>query len=149
MALQDYWPFNRRVFASVGSNPSYKKDEPRSYGEGVIKRLKLTDKYGGIGGGDFEKHIGDPKTYMNVYLSDPLVRTLIDLPCLYASKDGWDIVTDDETLREEITQMFNEINIDQLIYGWLRNARIFGGGSGFFLRIGGVPGAPEIQARRV
>ena len=126
MALQDYWPFNRRTFASVGSNPSYKKDEPRSYGEGVIKRLKLTNKYGGIGGGDFEKHIGDPKTYMNTYLSDPLVRTLIDLPCLYASKDGWDIVTDDETLRESITQMFVDINIDQLIYGWLRNARIFG-----------------------
>ena len=52
---------------------------------------------------------------MNTYLSDPLVRTLIDLPCLYASKDGWDIVTDDEALRESITQMFVDINIDQLI----------------------------------
>ena len=92
MALQDYWPFNRRTFASVGSNPSYKKDEPRSYGEGVIRRIRLTEKYGKFNN-SFEKHIGDGKTYMNVYLSDPLVRTLIDLPCLYASKDGWDIVT--------------------------------------------------------
>ena len=128
MALQDYWPFNRRTFASVGSNPSYKKDEPRSYGEGVIKRLRLTNKYGGIGGGDFEKHIGDGKTYMNTYLSDPLVRTLIDLPCMYASKDGWDIVTDDEALQESITEMLSAVNIDQLIYGWLRNGRIFGTG---------------------
>ena len=126
MALQDYWPFNRRTFATVGSDPSYDKDEPRSYGEGVIRRLRLQQKYGA--GVDFEKHIGDAKTYMDVYLSDPLVRTLIDLPCLYASKDGWDIVTDDESLQESVTKMFSDINIDQLIYGWLRNGRIFGTG---------------------
>jgi len=125
MALRDYWPF-RRTFATVGSNPPYKKDEPRSYGEGVIKRLRLQQKYGI--GKDFEKPIGDGRAYMDTYLSDPLVRTLIDLPCLYASKDGWDIVTDDEALQESITAMFSEINIDQLIYGWLRNGRIFGTG---------------------
>ena len=123
MALRDYWPFSRRTFATVGSNPSYAKDEPRSYGEGIIRRLRLQQ---GRFGNDYERHIGDGKAYMDVYLSDPLVRTLIDLPCLYASKDGWDIVTDDENLRDSITEMFNEINIDQLIYGWLRNARIFG-----------------------
>ena len=33
---------------------------------------------------------------MNVYLSDPIIRTLIDLPCIYAAKDGYDIVTDDD-----------------------------------------------------
>jgi len=125
MALRDYWPF-RRTFATVGSNPPYKKDEPRSYGEGVIKRLRLQQKYGI--GKDFEQHIGDAKTYMNTYLSDPLVRTLIDLPCMYASKDGWDIVTDDEALQESITEMLSAVNIDQLIYGWLRNGRIFGTG---------------------
>ena len=78
----------RRRFASIGSNPSYKKDDPRSYGEG----------------------------------------TLIDLPCLYAVKDNFDIVTDDEDLREELEQMFRDINIENILYGWLRNARIFGTG---------------------
>ena len=112
MALRDYWPF-RRTFATVGNNPPYKKDEPRSYGAGVIRRLRLQQKYGI--GGDFERHIGDAKTYMDTYLSDPLVRTLIDLPCMYASKDGWDIVTDDEALQESITEMFSVVNIDQLI----------------------------------
>ena len=33
---------------------------------------------------------------MNIYLSDPIVRTLIDLPCLYAVKDNFDIVTADD-----------------------------------------------------
>ena len=124
MALRDYWPFSRRTFATVGSNPSYSKDEPRSYGAGIIRRLRLQQGRGIFG--DYERHIGDGKAYMDTYLSDPLVRTLIDLPCLYASKDGWDIVTDDEALRDTITDMFSVINIDQLIYGWLRNARIFG-----------------------
>jgi hypothetical protein len=63
---------------------------------------------------------------MNVYLSDPIIRTLIDLPCIYAAKDGYDIVTDDEVEREAITRFFDEINFDQLIYSWLRNGRIFG-----------------------
>ena len=58
MALRDYWPF-RRTFATVGSNPPYKKDEPRSYGEGVIKRLRLQQKYGI--GKDFEKPIVQKK----------------------------------------------------------------------------------------
>jgi hypothetical protein len=31
----------RRTFASVGSNPTYKEDDPRSYGAGVIQRLKI------------------------------------------------------------------------------------------------------------
>jgi hypothetical protein len=47
---------------------------------------------------------------------------------MYASKDGWDIVTDDEALQESITEMFSAVNIDQLIYGWLRIGRIFGTG---------------------
>ena len=33
----------RRRFASVGSEPAFKKDDPRSYGAGVIKRLKLSN----------------------------------------------------------------------------------------------------------
>ena len=41
---------------------------------------------------DFEPHIGKNRTCMNVYLSDPIVRSLIDLPCLYAVKDNFDIV---------------------------------------------------------
>ena len=115
----------RRAFATIGSNPKTPEDEPRSYGAGVIRRLKLTNSYGNR---NYEQHIGDNRTYMNVYLSDPIVRSLIDLPCLYAVKDGFDIVTEDERLREEITKMFVDINIDMTIYGWLRNARIFGSG---------------------
>ena len=65
---------------------------------------------------------------MNVYLADPIVKTLIDLPCLYAAKDGYDIVTDNDEERQAITKLFDEINIDQLLYGWLRNGRIFGTG---------------------
>ena len=80
----------RRVFATVGSNPNTPEDEPRGYGAGVIRRLKLTNNYGNR---NYEQHIGDNRTYMNVYLSDPIVRSLIDLPCLYAVKDGFDIVT--------------------------------------------------------
>ena len=68
MALRDYWPFSRRTFATVGSNPSYAKDEPRSYGEGIIRRLRLQQ---GRFGNDYERHIGDGKAYMDVYLSDP------------------------------------------------------------------------------
>ena len=131
MPLRDYLPFfgQKRTFATVGSNPSYNKDEPRSFGAGVIKRIKLQNNnmgkvYGG--GADKEPQIGDYRTYMNVYLSDPIIRTLIDLPCIYAAKDGYDIVTDDEVEREAITKFFDEINIDQLIYSWLRNGRIFG-----------------------
>ena len=63
---------------------------------------------------------------MNVYLADPLVRSLIDLPCFYAVKDGYDIVTEDEELREKINKMFVDINVDMVIYSWIRNARIFG-----------------------
>ena len=78
------------------------------------------------GGADKEPQVGDYRTYMNVYLSDPIIRTLIDLPCIYAAKDGYDIVTDDDVEREAITKFFDEINFDQLIYSWLRNGRIFG-----------------------
>ena len=82
---------------------------------------------GGYGSGaNKEPQIGDHRTYMNVYLSDPIIRTLIDLPCIYAAKDGYDIVTDNDEEREAITNFFDEINIDQLIYSWLRNGRIFG-----------------------
>ncbi len=118
----------RRRFASIGSNPSYKKDDPRSYGEGVIKRLKINRGFSIGQEKDYEPHIGKNRTYMNVYLSDPIVRTLIDLPCLYAVKDNFDIVTDDDDLREEIETMFRDINIEHILYGWLRNARIFGSG---------------------
>jgi hypothetical protein len=118
----------RRRFASIGSNPAYKKDDPRSYGEGVIKRLKINRGFSVGSAKDYEPHIGKNRTYMNVYLSDPIVRTLIDLPCLYAVKDNFDIVTDDDNLREEIETMFRDINIEHMLYGWLRNARIFGSG---------------------
>ena len=131
MPLRDYLPFlgRSRTFATVGSNPTYSKDNPRSFGAGVIKRIKLqkSGRGGGYGGGaDKEPQVGDYRTYMNVYLSDPIIRTLIDLPCIYAAKDGYDIVTDDEVEREAITNFFDEINLDQLIYSWLRNGRIFG-----------------------
>ncbi len=132
MPLRDYLPFGRRrEFASVGENPPFSKDNPRSYGAGVIKRIKLqnTSRMGGYGGGaNKEPQIGDYRTYMNVYLSDPIIRTLIDLPCIYAAKDGYDIVTDDDAEREAITNFFDEINIDHIIYSWLRNGRIFGTG---------------------
>tara|TARA_R100000234_G_scaffold114781_1_gene90190 strand:+ start:1089 stop:2393 length:1305 start_codon:yes stop_codon:yes gene_type:complete len=118
----------RRRFASIGSNPTYKKDDPRSYGEGVIQRLKINRGFAGGADKDFEPHIGKNRTYMNIYLSDPIIRTLIDLPCLYAVKDNFDIVTDDDNLREELEEMFRDINIENILYGWLRNARIFGSG---------------------
>ena len=96
----------RRSFASVGSNPSYKKDDPRSYGGGIIQRLKINKGFGGFGQNkDYEPHIGKNRTYMNVYLSDPIVRSLIDLPCLYAVKDNFDIVTTDDGVREEVEEM--------------------------------------------
>jgi len=126
MALRDFWPFNRRQFATKGTNPPFTKDSPRSYGEGVIRRLQLQANAFGRGGVDKEPQVGDYRTYMNVYLADPIVRTLIDLPCLYASKDSYDIVTDDDEERLAITKLFDDINIDQLIYSWLRNGRIFG-----------------------
>ena len=115
----------RRLFAVTGSNPNTPEDKPRSFGDGVIRRLKLSHSQGMR---NYEQHIGDNRTYMNVYLADPIVRSLIDLPCLYAVKDGYDIVTEDEQLREKIEKMFVDINIDMTIYGWLRNARIFGSG---------------------
>ena len=117
----------RRRFASVGSNPSYKEDDPRSYGAGVIQRLKINRGFGGQEK-DFEPHIGKNRTYMNIYLSDPIIRTLIDLPCLYAVKDNFDIVTEDDSVREEVEEMFRDINIENILYGWVRNARIFGTG---------------------
>ena len=126
MALRDYLPWNRRQFATKGTNPPYSKDDPRSYGEGVIRRIQLQQSTGMFGAASHEPQIGDAKTYMNVYLADPIVRTLIDLPCLYAAKDGFDIVTDNDVERDAIALMFDEINLDQILYGWLRNGRIFG-----------------------
>ena len=120
----------RRTFASTGSTPPFTEDDPVSFGAGVIKRLKLSNQQKGYGKNqkEYESHLGSPMTYMNVYLSDPLVRTLVDLPCLYAVKDNFDIVTDDDDLREHVEEMFRDINIEQTLYGWLRNARIFGTG---------------------
>ncbi len=125
MALSDFWPWNRRSFATKGSNPPFKKDEPRSYGAGAIKRIKLSAN---MHGRNYEPQIGNNRKYMEVYLSDPLVRTLIDLPCLYATKDGYDIVTEDKEERERIEKMFTDIGLDLILYSLLRNARIFGTG---------------------
>ena len=87
MPLRDYLPFGRRrEFATVGENPPFSENSPRSFGAGVIKRIKLQNNsgMGGYGGGaNKEPQIGDARTYMNVYLSDPIIRTLIDLPCIY------------------------------------------------------------------
>ena len=123
MALSDYLPWNRREFATVGRDPPFKKDDPKSFGAGVIKRIKINRNYAGR---DFEPQIGNNRRYMEIYLSDPLVRTLVDLPCLYATKDGYDIVTDDDDEREEIETLFQDIDMDILLYSYLRNARIFG-----------------------
>ena len=125
MALSDFWPWNRRSFATKGSNPPFKKDEPRSYGAGAIKRIKLSAN---MFGRNYEPQIGNNRKYMEVYLSDPLVRTLIDLPCLYATKDGYDIVTEDKEERKRIEKMFTDIGLDLILYSLLRNARIFGTG---------------------
>jgi hypothetical protein len=134
MPLRDYLPniWRKREFATVGTNPPFKDGKPRSFGAGVIKRIKLQNssrggyRYGG--GSNKEPQIGDNRTYMNVYLSDPIIKTLIDLPCMYAAKDGYDIVTDNDEEREAITSFFDEINLEQIIYSWLRNGRIFGTG---------------------
>ncbi len=119
----------RRRFATVGSNPPFKEDEPISFGEGIIKRIKLQgSRFNAMVKGEYEPHIGNQRTYMNVYLQDPIVRTLIDLPCFYAVKDSFDIVTDEDSVRESVEEMFRDINIEQVLYGWVRNARIFGTG---------------------
>ena len=116
----------RRRFATKGSDPPFKEDDPLSFGAGIIQRLKLQNNFAGYNVKKYEPHIGNPRMYMNVYLADPIVRTLIDLPCLYAVKDNFDIVTEKDDLRERIEKMFKEINIEETLYGWLRNARIFG-----------------------
>jgi len=118
----------RRVFAQTGSAPPFKENDPLDYGAGVIKRLKMNNNYRYGSKGEYEEHLGKPRLYMNVYLSDPIVRSLVDLPCFYAVKDGFDIVTDDEDIRERVEVMFRDINIKNLLYGWVRNARIFGTG---------------------
>ena len=119
----------RRRFANVGSNPPFKENDPRDFGAGIIKRLKLNNSGFNIKSkGEYEPHIGAPRTYMNVYLQDPVVRTLIDLPCFYAVKDNFDIVTADDDVREDVEEMFRDINIEQILYGWVRNARVFGTG---------------------
>ena len=117
----------RRTFALTGSEPEFKEDDPVSYGAGIIKRLKLSNQHSSFSNNKkYEAHLGSPGTYMQVYLSDPLIRTLIDLPCLYAVKVNFDIVTDDDELRDRVEEIFRYINIEQTLYGWLRNARIFG-----------------------
>ena len=118
----------RRAFATTGSEPPFKEDDPRSYGEGIIKRLNLSNNFSYGSKKKYEEHLGRPRTYMDVYLSDPIVRSLIDLPCFYAVKDNFDIVTEDDNIRERIEEMFRDINIENLLYGWVRNARIFGTG---------------------
>ena len=118
----------RRIFATTGSAPPFKEDEPLSFGAGIIKRLKLSNDYSYGQKKSYEQHLGKPRIYMDVYLSDPIVRSLIDLPCFYAVKDNFDIVTDKDDVRENIEQMFRDINIENILYGWVRNARIFGTG---------------------
>ena len=118
----------RRRFATIGRDPPFEENEPLDYGAGVIKRLALQQPFMQARAKKYEQHLGKPMIYMNVYLSDPIVRTLIDLPCLYAVKDNFDIVTDDDNVRTKIEEMLRDINIEQTLYGWLRNARIFGTG---------------------
>ena len=69
----------RRRFASVGSDPKFEENEPLDYGYGVIRRIKLQNQFGNQFK-KYEEHLGKPRMYMNVYLADPLVRSLIDLP---------------------------------------------------------------------
>ena len=64
VALSDYWPFNRRSFATKGTNPPFSKDDPRSFGAGVIKRIQLQNRpnlFGQAGGNFKEPQIGDNK----------------------------------------------------------------------------------------
>ena len=91
----------RRAFATTGSEPPFKEDDPRSFGEGIIKRLNLSNEFSYGTKKKYEEHLGRPRTYMDVYLSDPIVRSLVDLPCFYAVKDNFDIVTDDDKIRKE------------------------------------------------
>ena len=65
----------RRVFATQGSNPPFKENEPLNFGAGVIKRLKLQNNYAGYNIKKYEPHLGKPQTYMNVYLAYTIVRT--------------------------------------------------------------------------
>ena len=69
----------RRVFAQTGSPPPFKENDPLDYGAGVIKRLKLSNNYRMGNKGQYEEHLGKPRLYMNVYLSDPIVRPTLFL----------------------------------------------------------------------
>ena len=64
MALRDYWPFNRRSFATKGTNPPFTKDNPRSFGDGVIHRIQLQSNAFGRGDAMKEPQVGD---YRNVH----------------------------------------------------------------------------------
>ena len=104
----------RRRFATIGRSPPFKEDEPVSFGEGIIKRIKLQKaNFNPSYKGEYEPHIGQPRTYMNVYLQDPIVRTLIDLPCFYSVKDSFDIVTDEDKVLAK-TCLLKETNMDRL-----------------------------------
>ena len=51
----------RRRFASIGSEPAVKEDDPRSFGEGIIRRIKLQNQQFSSVGKKYEEHIGSPR----------------------------------------------------------------------------------------
>ena len=48
----------RRVFATTGSEPPFKEDDPVSFGSGIIKRLKLSNDYTYGSKKKYEQHLG-------------------------------------------------------------------------------------------
>ena len=97
----------RRRFATVGTDPPFKENEPLDYGAGVIKRIAISRPFMQARAKKYEQHLGKPMIYMNVYLSDPIVRTLIDLPCLYAVKDNFPLISSENVHNWQLLAYMN------------------------------------------
>jgi len=98
-----------------------KQDEPKGVAEFAASRLPY----------QFEKgleHIGDFNYYQKKYLTDPVIKMFIDLPCRYVFKDGWDFVSTDNDAKKKVEDFFDKVGFANVGYSWLKDAKIFGTG---------------------
>jgi len=90
----------------------------------------------------FEKgleHIGDLDYYQKIYITDPIVRFNIDLPCRWVFKSNWDFVSSNEKEKEKVEKFFNDINFQNIGYSWLKDSKIFGTGFLEFTKTNLIP----------
>jgi hypothetical protein len=66
----------RRVFATQGSDPPFKEDEPLNFGAGVIKRLKLQNNYAGYNIKKYEPHLGKASNIYECIFSRPNCKNI-------------------------------------------------------------------------